>query len=295
MTSPNIERVASLHFVVPSLSAPLERLKAILELASSVRATCAIVANSRSLARRLDEAGLPYVTTETNPGFAASVNFGARQNSWDWVVILNDDVTFDSGAFAEALTRLSATPHHTSTVHFDMEAARPIPDVKSVLLNVSLVGAVLRRLFRPRSSGGRGTYRSFSAVAIRRDIWENLGGLNESYGFTFEDADFARRAWDRGFASVALSEPVAHHLHSVTTNRWIASVLPVSTYSAYSYLSQWYGWRPVMAGLLVLALICRIPFSLVRPNSSAHLLGIVRSMSAVLRNRRPELPRWEDV
>jgi hypothetical protein len=55
-------------------------------------------------------------------------------------------------------------------------------------------------------------------LMVRRAVWQELGGLDESFfPLWFEDVDFCRRIRDRGFSLYYISEAVAKHTggHSV--------------------------------------------------------------------------------
>lgn len=281
------------HVVVPSLSATTEQLTLLRSIAESAGATFVVVANSRDLAQRLDGTDTRYVTSRRNEGFAASIDLGARVESWDWLVVLNDDIQPDTARLTATLKSAFADfSDQYALVHLDGEKARAIPGIFATLANVSMTSAVLRRLLRSQRPADGPTYRSFSAVGIARGAWDALGGLDTRYPFTFEDADFARRAAPAGFAATALSEPAARHLHSVTTSRWIAEVLPVSSYSALEYLDAWYGRRSAMRIVLVLALVIRAPIALLRKRRRLHMRGIVRAIKAIATDTRPSLPEW---
>lgn len=288
--------MTSVHIVIPSLSATTDKLSQFAEAASHAGASYVIVSNSATLTKTLASAGIRYVTTRNNAGFAASINLGAKQSDWDWLVILNDDIDFDPGNMARALRSLHAISGNPAIVQLDAAAERPIPGIRSTLGNVSLSSAMYRKLWKPPSRARRegSTYRSFSAVAVRRECWEALGGLDERYAFTFEDSDFARRM--PGDALWVASDPaVAVHSHSVTTSRWIAEVLPVASFSALEYLGRWYGHRSAMRVALLFALVARVPLALLRPRRRQHLLGIARSLKHVAVDSRPALPMWEEI
>lgn len=287
------ESSQGVHVVVPSLSAPTEQLALLQSIAASSGATFVVVANSEELMNRVESAGIPFITSRGNDGFSASVNSGARAHDWEWLVVLNDDIQPNASLLTEALrSRLGEFTGTTGVVHLDAEHERNIPGVLSTLGNVSMVTGMLYRIgWHPRP-GKLGTYRSFSAVAVRRDVWDAVGGMREQYGFTFEDSDFARRARTAGFQNGALEAPAAVHHRSVTTSRWVAEVLPVSAFSALEYLSEWYGRRRLMRLLLLFALAVRLPLMMLRPRRSSHFRGIVRAVRAVARDQRPSLPSW---
>jgi GT2 family glycosyltransferase len=283
--------------VVPSLSGSVSHLGDMHNVVEASGGTFQVVANGRSLYTQLNSSDIPVITSKSNDGFAASVLLAARREEWSWIFILNDDIHFDRTAFGEAIsTAVHSGYDDSEIIHFDTERARPVPGRRAVLLNLSLLGNVLRRggWSGPKGSGVK--YRSFSAVAISRRAWDAVGGLDDGYRFTFEDADFVRRAANHGFRDVASSHPFATHLHSQTTGRWLSVVLPVTVVSASHYVDTWYGRRPLYMVGMILALIVRMPIALITGQSRrSHLVGILRAIRALVRNEDPRLPNWEDV
>src|SRR4029079_3413648 len=65
---------------------------------------------------------------------------------------------------------------------------------------------------RALPAAGRRVYStSASAIAVRRVVWERLGGFDESYFHYFEDTDLCERAARLGYASYVLPEPLVQH------------------------------------------------------------------------------------
>lgn len=144
-----------------------------------------------------------------------------------------------------------------------------------------------------RPIAGRPAYQSFSMVAVSRAAWDALGGLDAAIPFTYEDADFIRRALDAGYRCVAETGTGAVHRHSVTTSQHIRAVLPVSAYSALVYLDKWHPGHRRNAALIVAALVLRVPLAgFTRAAMGEHLRGIGAAIRAVTGGPRPELPGY---
>jgi len=218
---------------------------------------------------------------------------------WDWLVILNDDLEFDPDDLTSCLSPQHLDAFDSATiVHFDNEPARQIPTRLGVLGNVSLLSNIARKVFsrwpasRPE---GNDCYRSFSAVAIGRRAWDGAGGLDTRYPFTYEDADFVRRATERGAQVRGIRTSIVH-LHSQTGGRFITTVLPVATWSALEYLTKWFGNRTLNRLLLVLALGVRAPIAaLTTRQPRRQVRAIANAARALLTDERPSLPDWGTV
>lgn len=256
-----------------------------------------IVANAASVADHRLGWAAPVIDTGANPGFARSVSAAARAvGTWDWVVLLNDDLRFSPetpGRIRDAIRTADGTGGEL--IYFDPESLRPLPDPSGVFLSLSLLESVASRLRRtPGDRAVGATYKSFSAVAIRRTAWDRCGGLDERFVFCFEDAYFARRHLEGGGVEPQSIDVGLVHDRSTTTSRHIARVLPAVAFSARTYLRVT-GTRALASDLLVLtALSIRLvllPFASAVPLE--HLRGVMSAMSAVLRRCEPPLPDYD--
>jgi GT2 family glycosyltransferase len=268
------------------------------DTATRAGASPVVIANSATLHHKLSSTAIPNITSRRNDGFAASIRLGAEGN-WDWLVILNDDLAFDTGDLASCLSAERLDVFDSATiVHFDDGSARHIPTRLSVLLSVSLLSNIVRRVL-PRWHAarleGKETFRAFSAVAIGRDAWDRVGGLDMRYPFSYEDADFVRRARALGVQVGDMPTGVVH-LHSQTSGRFVTTVLPVATWSALEYLTKWFGNRTLHRGLLVLALGVRAPIAAATlPRPRRQVRAVANAAKALLVDERPSLPAWDSV
>ncbi|MFZ4893075.1 glycosyltransferase family 2 protein [Plantibacter sp. Mn2098] len=296
----DLERL-KIMVVIPSISpARFDHLRALVEILESIGASVVVIANSKRLLTLVKAAEVRHVTSHSNDGFAASMKLGADSNdSWDWLMILNDDVTLDKSILRDVLAE--HLRNDVGVVYLDAENARPVPGRLGAFLNISLVGRLLARQ-RKRSAHNAvdvvesGTYKSFSAVAVSRRTWTLLDGLDLELPFTYEDADFARRSNDAQIRSLAVSNSGVFHEHSATTSAWIEYVLPVSTWSAYQYLRKWYRHPRLSQLICVSALVvrvCLVPMASA-PNR-AHLRGVWAAIRAIAFNSKPDLPPFESV
>jgi GT2 family glycosyltransferase len=55
---------------------------------------------------------------------------------------------------------------------------------------------------------------SGASFAVRRDVWEELGGFDETYWMYYEETDLSLRAWRRGYRCVCAPESAILHKQS---------------------------------------------------------------------------------
>jgi GT2 family glycosyltransferase len=156
--------------------------------------------------------------SENNLGFAGGMNWGAAQANGRWLLLVNNDTLFPAGALG-ALKRV----------------------INGVPGNVAMLGPVTnaagngQRLWKPKATpedwleigawihehpSGHlmPTYRSdFFCIAIRADVWKELGGLDITFGLGyFEDFDFSLRLAKAGYRQMITEDVFVVHTGSAT-------------------------------------------------------------------------------
>lgn len=287
--------------VVPSISR--NRIEAAasgwLRSLQSHGATCVVVANNVNVLDTKVPDGVQVVSSRQNSGFAASVNFGAAAST-DWRVLLicNDDLDIPDpalGLLVTALGDLVPEADQPQLISFDPEPARRVPTPADVFLNISLLEAVLRRVADRRGSKNEkrldrevtpvGWYHSFSIVSITRGMWRTIGGLDERYGFCYEDAAYCAEIHRRVAGAAFHQDCGIHHGHSVSSGRYIDKVLPVIVSSALQYLQASGKGRVQASLILAAALFLRIALAAFgRTPLRRHVVGILRGFRQILPN-----------
>lgn len=151
--------------------------------------------------------GVQLLRTDSGLGFAGGNNHAARSARGDILLFLNDDCTLESGCLASIDEEFQRDPtlgilqcavatadgRHWDALGLTMDSWG--------LLHERGAGQE-RRCVQPARSNvfaAKG-----AALAIRRSLWTELGGFDESLRFLFEDADLSWRAQLTG-AGVAVS------------------------------------------------------------------------------------------
>lgn len=284
--------------VVPTLRRDPERLAVLCGSLEAAGLTPRLVVNGRSLHEELISQRVEHIDTRDNAGFGSSVRAGVEGIDWEWLAIVNDDITISAEGVGDVLRELWDRPSSDLILaNLDPGATRPLPTVTSVLSSVSMwataCGRIRRTPVRPTAPGHG--YKSFSFVVISRGLWDALDGLDPRYVHTYEDSDFVRRAHGVGAEILDLDSSGVSHEGSGTGRSHVDAVLPVGVYSAWQYLCA-LGQSSLKARvLLALALVARTPMvPVTRAPIGAHLRGIARSLRVLLTGSRPRLPRYED-
>ena len=202
------------HGEEPLLAACLEALVAQLGAGDDV------VLVDHGISSVPEVAGVRVVTPTTNTGFGGGCAEGARASSGAVLVFVNSDAVVRPGALA-ALAQALRDPAVGLASGLLLLASQP-DLVDSAGLPVHLSGlswcdrygepAAAER--RPRSI----TSAHGAMFACRREVWELLGGMDESYFMYHEDTDLSLRTHLAGLDVVLASGAVAVHDHDFSRN-----------------------------------------------------------------------------
>ena len=186
--------------------------------------------------------GVEVVANGRNMGFAAAVNRGAGLVSSDWLLLINPDVSVPDGFLDEAREAIDRAERDDPTIAIigfglmdpcgsPQASAGPFPTLATTLTG----------LFRPRS---RRKCRRLAAdrthdvdwvtggcLLVRRDCFQELGGLGEQYFLYYEDVDFCRRARSAGY-SVRYDPAVTAVHHSPLHGRSVPAAMRLVTRQA---------------------------------------------------------------
>ncbi len=163
----------------------------------------------------------PQVTcllSESNRGFAGGMNWGAGQARGRWLLLVNNDTIFP----ARTLDALK-------------QVVREAPADVAMLGPVTNAAGNGQRLWKPGATHEdwlqvgqwlnenpthqlMPAYRcDFFCIAIRRDAWDRLGGLDLDFGLGYyEDFDFSLRLAKAGYRQMITEDVFILHVGSAT-------------------------------------------------------------------------------
>jgi GT2 family glycosyltransferase len=166
---------------------------------------------------------LEVVRSDVNLGFAGGVNLGAEAASGDVLLLLNDDAAAEEGLIEAHLDALADHPRAAATagrllswdgrrhdfvrggVTFDVHAFQLCQGWPADAVTPPGTGEPL-----PFACGGN--------MAIRRAVWDELGGFDRDLFAYFEDVELGWRVWAAGHEIVAAADAVARHRGGATSS-----------------------------------------------------------------------------
>ncbi len=176
-----------------------------------------IVVDNASSDRTLDHArqraSVSVIANAENRGFAAAVNQGIAACEQDELLLLNPDANLITGldALVDASRQYGIAAGKLVDAQGNAQTGftlRRLPTPGSLIFELFGINRLwpsnpVNRHYRylDRSLGEPGPVEQPAGafLMMRRDVWRNLGGLDEGfYPVWFEDVDFCKRALDSG-------------------------------------------------------------------------------------------------
>ncbi|PVU82117.1 glycosyl transferase [Cellulomonas sp. WB94] len=156
---------------------------------------------------------ISLVTPSRNLGFAGGVNFGAARARADVLAFVNSDATVEPTALAE-LVRAVADPG-VGLASGQIRLAGDPGMINSAgnplhVLGLSWAGH-MNEPVALHSEPGTVTSISGACAAVRREVWEQLGGFPVEYFAYLEDLELSWRCWQRGLRVEYVPSAVANH------------------------------------------------------------------------------------
>jgi GT2 family glycosyltransferase len=103
-------------------------------------------------------------------------------------------------------------------------------------------------------------YPDGGACAVKREMFEQLGGFSSAFIFYWEDADLGFRAWKMGWKSLLVPSSMVEHYHETT----ISKVVTLNKKQALGFKGMLlFTWRAIDTPSLFLSHLFWLPFHLI--------------------------------
>jgi len=154
---------------------------------------------------------LKIILNETNLGFAKANNQGIGRSSGDYIVLLNNDTIVPRGWLSRLLK------------HLDDPKVGLVGPVTNFVGNEARLEVSYRTWAEMEEFAQDQTWRNHGriadihmlamfCVAMRRDVFEEIGELDEQFGIgMFEDDDYSIRVKQKGYRVICAADTFVHH------------------------------------------------------------------------------------
>ncbi len=248
--------------------------------------------DSRAVAERN---GARVIALAANEGVSRALNRGIAAAAGDYIVLLNNDVELTPRWLRELLDSALRKDAWFATGKM-LDAASPgrVDGAGDAVCR----GGTAWRLGNGKADGPafdspRETYfPSATAALFRREFFDRVGPLEESFYAYLEDVDLGMRAAAAGLPGIYAPGAVAFHRGSATTGAWSERSVAWITRHQILLLAKYYSARlflrfglPILAAQLLWAALA---FS--RGQPSAWLRGVAGGLRAAPSVRRSGAP-----
>jgi N-acetylglucosaminyl-diphospho-decaprenol L-rhamnosyltransferase len=217
------------------------------------------------------------VRNNSNMGFGAACNQGARAGSAEFLLFLNPDTELEPDTLEIAAAAMRGSPDigvcGVKTIGSDgavLRSCTRIPKPRHVWISMlgldqlspKLVpGNILRDWDHNDSRDVEHVVGAF--YLVRRQLFTRLGGFDERYFVYWEDVDLSARVWDSGARVRFLSNCSIRHIGGGASGRDKGARLCYSLRSRIIYTHKHYG---LFHGILVMigAMAIELPMRLAR-------------------------------
>lgn len=162
--------------------------------------------------------GFRSLVSKDNRGFAGGMNWGVSHAQGDWLLLVNNDTVFPAMALNAMLRVVHAAPAHVAMLG-------PVTNAAGNGQRLWKPGAtwaewldIGETLHAHPTNELMPAYRcDFFCIAIRRNAWQQLGGLDPAFGLGYyEDFDFSLRLRAAGFEQMITEDVFILHAGSAT-------------------------------------------------------------------------------
>lgn len=176
---------------------------------------------TREFLRGIEGPARRVIFNDRSRGYAANNNAAARLARAPILCLLNNDTALLPGWLEEMLRVLARARAAGCVGNIQREPLSGLIDHVGIAFNAA-GNPVHAGKDTPSPPGAR--YTRWAAVTaaccvVRRDLYERLGGLDESFSNGFEDVDFCLRAAEKGAAHYVANRSVIYHHISASPGR----------------------------------------------------------------------------
>ena len=161
------------------------------------------------------------VPCRQNHGFAGGVNVGVEASSGEVLVFLNTDMRVEPDWLRELVAPIvSGEAECTSSMTLSWDGK--VVNFGGSAMNFHGIGWQVGMddadIDRYRT-GGETLFACGGSMAIRREVYEDAGRLDEDFFAYYEDVDLGFRLWVLGYRVLYVPSSVAYHHHMSTSRR----------------------------------------------------------------------------
>ena len=228
------------------------------------------------------------VVRNRNLGLGVLYNLGVAATTAEYVFLANNDVALEPSCLERLRDALEAdrSTFAADARQLDWAGERTI-HARTTLTRGRLTREFLPGLHLdpnvPASRVTRTVCANGAAMLVRRSMFEELGGFDETFFMEWEDLDLCWRGWLRGFSTVYVPDAVVRHrVGAVTTDAVRARRSASSHHNLVRFALKCF--PPTAAARVLVGELVRLP---AHPRAVATgLVSLVKELPTIRRERR---------
>ena len=183
--------------------------------------------NTEILNRLSCNSELNLIVNDTNTGYVAACNQGARNQNAKYILLLNPDITWpDEPSLTKLVEFMQSSPKVAicgpQQINPDGQIAETMRHAPGILELASrrvgwlksITSKTNQKIFSqqtPISNHNQAVdWLQSSCLLVRNSFWQETGGLDKNYFLFMGDLDFCRKAWRSGQQVWYVTDSVAH-------------------------------------------------------------------------------------
>jgi GT2 family glycosyltransferase len=175
---------------------------------------------SRTVAERHGARFLPFA----NDGLGVLYNRGVEVTEAPYVLLVNNDIALDSRCIELLVAELEADRSRFAADPTQLDwSGRRVIHARTTIRPGAFFHEMFPGLHLDQLGAAEGVvptiFANGAAMLVRRSMFLDLGGFDETFFMDCEDLDLCWRAWHRGWSTVYVPRAsLRHHVGSVTSS-----------------------------------------------------------------------------
>ena len=217
-----------LSVIIPTITNDQGLFKLIYQLKKIKDIEILIVDNKPNEEKRKKLKNFLYLPQQKNLGFAKAVNLAAKKAKEEWLLILNDDIEISQNSNVKTQNFIKSILTFAKKNHFDAVSPvlkKPTGEVENYGYKVLPIGRVQLITSKPVTSNQQLVTSNeidgltAACLFIKKQVFEKIGGFDESFFAYLEDVDLFLRLKNKGYKFAINPNVFVIHNHMTTSSK----------------------------------------------------------------------------
>ena len=180
--------------------------------------------------------GARFMELGYNYGLSVAYNRGAQISTGKYLFFANNDMRFEKDCVSQLVKAMSednSSVFAVDALQYNWKGDKiihykgvftGIKSVKGIFSEMFLPLPPLMKTYMPCQEVTEVPWGCAGSLMVRRDMFEKLGGFDETFFTDFEDTDLCWRAWLRGWRTLFVPQAKLYHRWGATTDQKMCKI-----------------------------------------------------------------------